>query len=40
MNVKEQTNLPAALLGLPRGAGTSGNPGGNGSFRAIGAQGF
>lgn len=36
----EQADLPAALPGLPGGAGVSGNAGDNGFFRVIGAQGF
>ena len=40
LNVNEQADLPAALLGLSGGAGASGNAGDNGFFRVIGAQGF
>ena len=40
LNVNEQADLPAALLGLFGGPGSSGNAGGNGFFRVIGAQGF
>ena len=40
LNVNEQADLPAALLGLSRGPGTSGNAGDNGFFRVIGAQGL
>ena len=40
LNVNEQADLPAALLGLSGGAEASGNAGDNGFFRVIGAQGF
>ena len=40
LNVNEQADLPAALPGLPGGAGASGDTRGNGFFRVIGAQGF
>ena len=40
LNVNEQADLPAALLGLSGGTGASGNAGDNGFFRVIGAQGF
>ena len=40
LNVNEQTDISAALPGLPGGARASSNPRGNGFFRVIGAQGF
>ena len=40
LNVNEQADLPSALPGLSGGTGASGNAGGNGFFRVVGAQGF
>ena len=40
LNFNEQADLPTALPWLPGRAGTSGDSGGNGFFRVIGAQGF
>ena len=40
LNVNEQADLPAALLGLSGGPGASGNAGGNSFFRVICAKGF
>ena len=40
LNVNEQADLPAVLLGLSGGSEASGNAGDNGFFRVIGAQGF
>lgn len=40
LNINEQADLTAALLGLSGWPGASGNPGGNGFFRIIGAQSF
>ena len=40
LNVNEQADRPTALLGLSGGHGASGDLGGHGIFRVIGAQGF
>lgn len=40
LNVNEQAEPPATLLWLPGGAGSSGDPKGNGFFRVIGVHGF
>ena len=40
LNVNEQVDLPATLLGPSGGPGASGDPGRNSFFRVIGAQGF
>ena len=40
LNVNEQADFPSALPGLSGGTGASGNAGGNGFFRVVGAQGF
>lgn len=40
LNVNEQTDLSAALLGLSGWSGASDDSGDNGFFRVIGAQGF
>ena len=40
LNINEQADLPIALPGLPGGPRASGDPGGNGFFRVIGAQSF
>ena len=38
LNVNEQADLPAGLLGLSGGPGASSDAGGNSFFRVIGAQ--
>ena len=40
LNVNKQADLPIVLPGLPGGPGASGDPGGNGFFRVIGAKSF
>jgi hypothetical protein len=40
LNVNEQADPPTTLLWLPGGAGSSGDPKGNGFFRVIGVHGF